>query len=167
MYPVSIPASRSGVAAVISSGVTCRLAQRRDKESIIIQTIYYRGRSIHNVLALLYLNIVRKLATRNALLCSLFSTVWAEERLPVVGHAEDDIGPLESGFERLNVIQVDSYNFSTSRRQLLGRGRGGVAGQTTDLEAGAEESTGYGAALVPGSANNTNELVDGHFPMIE
>lgn len=116
---------------------------------------------------MLVLNVVSKLSARDAFLLGLLPTVRPEEGLPVVGDAEDDVCIAEGLFESCDIVEISGHNLGAGRGKLLGlRGRR-IAGQAANPEAGLEESPGYRAALVPGGANDANELLAGHGEFLE
>lgn len=144
-----------------------RMAQCRHKKPIWIESIDHRGGGIRNVLTMLVLNVVGKLSARDALLLGLLSTVRAEEGLPVVGDTEDDVCIAKGLLESCDVVEISGHDLGTGCRELLGRCRRRIAGQAPDPETGPEEAPGYGAALVPCSADDTNELLAGHGELLE
>lgn len=144
-----------------------RVAQSGHKKPIWIESIGHRGGGVHNVLTMLVLNVVSKLPARDAFLFSLLSTIRAEEGLPVVGDAEDDVCIAEGLLESCDVVEISGHDLGTGCGKLLGpRGRR-IAGQAADPETGLEEAPGYGTALIPRSADNTNELLAGHGELLE
>lgn len=82
------------------------IAQSRNEEAVVVQSVDHGGRGIGNVLALLILDIVGVLAAGDAKILCLCAAIWAEEGLPVLGDAEDDVGAGKRGLEALDVVEL-------------------------------------------------------------
>lgn len=105
-----------------------RMTQRRHHKPILIQRVHRRGSRISNILPLLQLHLVRVPSARDTPLRSLFATVCAEERLPVVGNTEDEVRAAEGGDESGGVVEIGGEDLDALRGEGLGDGRGWVAG---------------------------------------
>src|SRR5687767_5154929 len=98
------------------------MTQRGDQKAIVLKRIHCRGRSIGNVLAMAILNIIRELTTSDALLLSLLSTIRTHKRLPVLRDAEDEIGTLERGDQRRDIVEIGGHDLDALCDELLGSG---------------------------------------------
>lgn len=141
------------------------MAKRRGNEPIRIQRVHCRSSRISDILPLRQLQAARILPhaaqpQRLDLLPALLDLVW-EERLPVVGDAEDDIGALEGFLDGAHVVQVGTDNLRAQGGQISCGAAAGVPSQAADAEpVGAlrEEPPGYGAALVAGRTDDNDQL---------
>src|SRR4051812_40926304 len=134
------------------------MAQGRRQEPVRYQGVDDRGRGVGNVLALPQLRVVRELAAADALLGGLGAAVRAEEGLPVLRDAEDEVGAAEGGLERLDVLEFGLCNLGAELGELPAGGRGRVARQTPyGVSWVLQEAAGHGAALVARRADDDDE----------
>lgn len=133
-------------------------AQRGSNEAILVQGVCDGDGSVANVLALAILCVVAKLTPCDAVLDGLDTAGDAEEGLPEVGDAKDDIsadkGPLEAG----DILEVGLDELDPKGRELLGRRRVRIASDAANTKAGGQEASGNRATLVAGGTNDTNKL---------
>lgn len=102
-----------GAFAALSS-----VAQRRDEEAVGVQGGHGSSGGVGDVLALTILDVVGMAAARDTQLLGLLATVRAEEGLPVVGDAEDDVGAAEGFEEGCGVVEVGGNGLDALVGQL-------------------------------------------------
>lgn len=137
-----------------------RVAQRRGKEAVVVERVGHGRRRIGDVPPLPVLDVVRVLPTRDAQFPGPGPAVRPEERLPEVGHAEDDVGACERRLQGPDVVQVGPHHLGAERCQLPGRRRRRVARQAAHvIPRVPEEAARHRPALVACRAHHYHQLL--------